>query len=376
MRNWFRGGTGERAFRSLRQSGLLREFGTPFLERGVYSLHGCDLVVEHPYEEVTLAPPATPVAPGDRLARRMAGMRYTRPSAWHLEAADVHAIAPFHCPIVAGNLLVDSVRRPIFLDFHFEKKGLGTYRLKEEVTRGDTIPDPVILVDTAERRNYFHFLVEVLPRAIHYGAKFPDHLIVVSRNMPDGFRRILADFVGAERLLTAEVGRLYHYRTAVCVHSVAANIHSFSKVLDLAADRILERYVPDPGPPRDLYVSRADAGFRRLAAPERVEPAIAAAGYETVVNSELGFAGQVRAFAAARRVIGVHGAGLANLVFARRLRRLTEFLPQDHQHPSPFWALASLRGAAYHRHLSPEAHAASHATATKRDVSVDPSWIS
>jgi capsular polysaccharide biosynthesis protein len=98
-------------------------------------------------------------------------------------------------------------------------------------------------------------------------------------------------------------------------------------VLRRIAARVLDRLPPAPEGPRRIYVSRAAAAKRKLT-PE-AEAALVAAleplGFRRIVMEEFTWPEQVRLFAGAELIVGMHGAGLANLPFSRA-RALIEIL--------------------------------------------------
>jgi capsular polysaccharide biosynthesis protein len=87
------------------------------------------------------------------------------------------------------------------------------------------------------------------------------------------------------------------------------------------ADRVLARLPPprEAASPRRIYVSRAAAAKRKLTAAAEAElvAALEPLGFQKVVLEQLSWPEQVRLFAGADFIVAVHGAGLANLPFAR-----------------------------------------------------------
>ena len=77
------------------------------------------------------------------------------------------------------------------------------------------------------------------------------------------------------------------------------------------------RYVASDKP-RRLYVSRATATKRRLTSEQELRHALGRLEFTTIRPECLPFEEQVSAFNAAEIVVGVHGAGLANILFADR----------------------------------------------------------
>jgi capsular polysaccharide biosynthesis protein len=76
-----------------------------------------------------------------------------------------------------------------------------------------------------------------------------------------------------------------------------------------------------------LYLSRRNAPKRRVINEAEVEQTLQEFGFQTVMLEDLSVAGQVRLFSGAEVVVGPHGAGFANVVFARNAKVLEFFEP-------------------------------------------------
>ena len=124
----------------------------------------------------------------------------------------------------------------------------------------------------------------------------------------------------------------------------------------LSTDRFrpqLLRQIPaaldiDDGPPpfRKVYVSRAQAGRRRLLNENDVWPLLGAAGYERVLMEELTFDEQVRLMRETKSLFAPHGAGLTNMVFCRPGTEVMEIADLGFPNPN-FYALAAALGHRY-----------------------------
>ena len=67
---------------------------------------------------------------------------------------------------------------------------------------------------------------------------------------------------------------------------------------------------------RKLFISRADAAGRKPINEEHVQQALRARGFEVVTLSGRSARDQIDLFASASHVVGVHGAGLTNVLFS------------------------------------------------------------
>jgi hypothetical protein len=97
---------------------------------------------------------------------------------------------------------------------------------------------------------------------------------------------------------------------------------------------------------RLLYVTRRDARSRRIVNEERIVKFLRRQGFEIICPGELSFSEQVRLFAQARVVIGPHGSGLTNMIFAPRNALLIELFPENYINGC-YWALANACSQTY-----------------------------
>ena len=103
---------------------------------------------------------------------------------------------------------------------------------------------------------------------------------------------------------------------------------------------------PATGTPRKLYISRADARGRKILNEAEVAAALARQGFETVTLGRLDATRQIELFQSATHVVGVHGAGLANLLFAPPGAKALEILPPLVATPD-YWLLCAAAGHHY-----------------------------
>lgn len=136
----------------------------------------------------------------------------------------------------------------------------------------------------------------------------------------------------------------------------------------------VEHSVPVGGPAR-IFVARGTSGVRRLVNEEEVRALLERDfGFQTVDPHSLTLEGQRDAFGSARVIVGPHGAGLANAIFARAPVAIVELYHSTLQHF--FGALSEVLGARYLA-VRGEALAAPSADARQRrpdnaDYRVDP----
>ena len=186
--------------------------------------------------------------------------------------------------------------------------------------------------------NYYHWLTDCATRLCIID-KLPEVPVLLPRKLSDWQSESL-DLLGIEpaRRLQLdegcyEVDRLYFPFTGT-----TGNTHS------LALQELRRRYSGERAPVagKRLYVARSDAGYRRLVNEAEVARALEGEGFQIVEGSKLSLKEKVALFADAEIIVGVHGAGLASLIFAPPGSIVLEIHDPEHPVPSNYLLSASL----------------------------------
>jgi hypothetical protein len=115
-----------------------------------------------------------------------------------------------------------------------------------------------------------------------------------------------------------------------------------------ALTRLRERLggTPQAAPSRRIYISRQKCHYRKLRNEAEFQPWLKENGFETIFLEDLSLDQQIGTMQSAKIVLGVHGAGFANVLFCQPGTRVIEI--QDPEDPNPhFYALAALLGLDY-----------------------------
>lgn len=186
--------------------------------------------------------------------------------------------------------------------------------------------------------NYHHWLLECLPLLIEYVTHhdptqvkllLPQHLSAFQQSALD-----LCDIPPAARLPFPDQG--------LCLETLyVPDLGKFSALqLQCTREYLLNKLGLNPQPMRKLYVSRQHATGRRVCNEAELLPLLHAEGFEILHLEHLSFTEQIRAFSEAAVIMGPHGAGLTNLLFATKQARVIELLPDDSINHC-FWMMAS-----------------------------------
>lgn len=223
----------------------------------------------------------------------------------------------------------------------------------------------VQLCNPVVARNYYHFLLDCLPRyRVCLEAGIEGERIFAPCNEP--FQREAFGLLGlTDRLVPAAPGsRLKCEKLAVpdgLVRNEPVRTPEFtwaqvSYQLDWAieyldselrarnAESISQQHAS--AQPRRIYVSREQARNRKVLNEAELVEALEQLGVTRVFTEKMSLAEQMSLFHGAELIVAPHGAGLANLVFSRRGSTVVELVPRAAP-LSFFWMLAETRGLEY-----------------------------
>lgn len=236
-----------------------------------------------------------------------------------------------------------------------EKQALMWYPYERE-----TRLDEGILLSGRCSTNYFHWLIEYLPKglAIESRPELKRVPLIVDASMPRQHFESLRAVMG-ERPLHAHrpnallrVRKLwlastptYHpdrFDLPYWMHSAVSEAH-----LDYLRERALARVAPAPRLPKRIFLSRRGYLSRALRNEPELEAEFRRAGFSRVRTEALGFLEQVRLFHNAEVIAGPGGAAMTNLLFCRRGARVMALTGERNKTYSMHANLARKAGARF-----------------------------
>jgi hypothetical protein len=198
--------------------------------------------------------------------------------------------------------------------------------------------------------NICHFLLDKLTRVELYGSASvkPDAFLLVDRY---SYYDDVFDYANMGKYLFKPSARRISIKVKRLL--VSDNItSSFRHPAHMCAPwainflrTLFQTPLVEPGN-KKLFISRNDAVGRKVLNSESLRSLLSKHGFEFVTLAGLSFVEQKRLFSQASHVIGVHGAGLTNILFSSEKCRIIEILP-PFVATSAYWLLASSIGQNY-----------------------------
>jgi capsular polysaccharide biosynthesis protein len=190
--------------------------------------------------------------------------------------------------------------------------------------------------------NYFHWLLYHLPKImILNGYGRSERIILPSTN------RLYPVIERSMELLGVGTSRLPKLNTSVLHVDELTIVETDlfpSVILHQMREKVIGHNVATPN--RKVFISRELARWRRLVNQEAMWEILRAAGYEKVLMEKLTLDEQVSLMSETRVIFGLHGAGLANMLFCPSGAHIIELTDPDFQEPG-YYALASSLGHHY-----------------------------
>lgn len=209
-------------------------------------------------------------------------------------------------------------------------RAFGPYGFAAEIT-SSWLSSPVderyplaTLLPYWEGRSYYHVLFEDVPKvqalecvAAEEG-EFPT--VLLDPDSP-GWMAELLELAGVppEKLEKWDSSKAAVDQLVVPLHRNKGHLHDLSKAhVEWTRDRLLSAIKPkiDTALPDRIYISREDASVRRVVNENEVMAELEDLGFQRYVLSELTVANQIRLCEQAEAIVGPHGAGISNMVFA------------------------------------------------------------
>jgi hypothetical protein len=205
---------------------------------------------------------------------------------------------------------------------------LGMAAVLVPKVEGQFIPQGILLSSRADA-NWFHWLIETLPKLLYLDSEVPSDVpVIISDRIPETAKeslRLLTDriIIEIEASAATRVGNLY-ISSPILFHPDPVELHLNPvtntinvEVLNWMRELILskaEQALSETSGSQLIYISRS-SGARSLVNSRRVATTLRRLGYVVHDPGQMSFIEQVIAFHSAKSVVIVGGASMANLIF-------------------------------------------------------------
>jgi capsular polysaccharide biosynthesis protein len=201
--------------------------------------------------------------------------------------------------------------------------------------------------------NYYHWLCETLPRFLKMHKEYPDAIVII----PEIFRKYAFVAFSLQLLglkhewCDTRFSHRFYKLVTIQTSPRLANVNPMLQ-RNLKTDLFKSLRVSiNSFSSRKVYISRSKASARSIENEAEIIPLLLQKGYEIVHCETLSFEQQLTLFSQAKAVIGLHGAGLTNIMFMTG-GKLLEIRNGSSWEINPFcfWRLANVMDVSWSYH--------------------------
>lgn len=229
---------------------------------------------------------------------------------------------------------------------------------------------PVALIyDNWSATNYYHWMIESLPRLVFVTTCYPDCTLLLPHPAPSFIEESLRYFnvhnihrldrntglIFAKELLFPEL--IYYYnpeevpeiepvRPAEATLAEKARVTLRTELISLVRGRLVPASA-HAAAWRKVYTTRSAASTRRLVNENQLLSILKSAGVDIINFETVNFEEQVRLMSETKLLIGVHGSNLVNMVFLPGRATVVELMNEEHFNEA-YYLLASSFGFEYY----------------------------
>jgi|GEM_PF-1958148 len=199
--------------------------------------------------------------------------------------------------------------------------------------------------------SYYHFFIDTLAQIyLCDDMGVPDDVpLIVPHYYDKGdfVKEYLKHFPLKRKIVVQQKDEYMHVQELYVAKDVFCN-DSYPRVRHQVINSGIAANQSEVPAPERLFIKRKDGTNRSLSNSEQIEEIARAAGFMVIEPGEYTWEQQVRLFSEAKDIIGIHGAGLTNIMFCRNNDvRLLELFPGNGFAPEHYESMCIRLGFAY-----------------------------
>lgn len=288
--------------------------------------------------------------------------RYQRDLPWNYREEDAHRFSPIRLCEVSHAYLKEVKKVKVCQYYIFsglqlleeyclpiQKRGkINTWKqwVKLQLFPEFSVDSALWVTDTWSK-NYFHWVLECLPRiltirdlGLNIPILLPEH-IYKAPYVQDSLRDFNLEAI------------TFNFRQSVKVKNLLLPSHDSPCAFDPEyLNKVVQGYLYLDSPKesnanKKVYISRRGALKRKIENEEELIPFLKKEGFEIVQMEHLSFKQQRELMRETKVLVSLHGAGLANMIFMPKESIVIELHPDVERYNSCFYHLAAAIGIGY-----------------------------
>jgi capsular polysaccharide biosynthesis protein len=251
-------------------------------------------------------------------------------------------VSPFGVVFKNGSIVKESM----YSMFSPKKQALSFYK-KILLNKIRHVSGACIVAHHAYYENYFHFLLEIMPRLFALKDRAHELKLIMNSRMPSFVKQYIELF-GFREIVLLNDDELAKTDKIVFATFLSRGLAYNETIMKDMALWLREKLVrPDAKAPGRIFISRNEARYRRTVNEAEVFAMLKDRGFEKFDLSDPDIHAQATFFSRAEYITGSHGAGFSNLIFSNRCRLVIDLIHKNHPQDC-FYNLASVFNTGYY----------------------------
>ena len=232
-----------------------------------------------------------------------------------------------------------------------------------------------LVYDQWSAENYYHWIIESLPRILLVQEKYPQCIFIIPEPAPE-FIRTTISLLGITKLVRLPVHPgsalkalklvlpelVYYYeeeeytrllqeqkriktnKSRLSIELSNSPENHNEELITIVRSKLLSHYNNNPvTPKRKIFASRSRQKTRRLINEEEISPLLNKYGFELVYFEGMTFNEQVNLMRETAVFLGVHGANMVNILFMQSGTKVIEMMNQDYMNEAYYFLSSTIK---------------------------------
>ncbi len=204
------------------------------------------------------------------------------------------------------------------------------------------IKDKCFIIYNRNSNGYFHWTIDTLPK------------ILITKNIDKKISLALPDTLNIKFVVQSlkkfkvqhffmKKGYKYHFNQAIYIGELYPSGSPRKNILNNLRNKIkqnLKSY-------KKIYISRNNSQRRKISNEKELIKILKKYNFKIIYSENLSFSKQISLFSSAKYVIGLHGAGISNILWMKKNSKLFELKPEKDLFLNCYFNMAELLGIKY-----------------------------
>ena len=212
------------------------------------------------------------------------------------------------------------------------------------------ISKPAVWFTDGWSNGYFHWMLDALPR-LHEATRNAGHKAIVLPRQFKGTHYVHESLkaLGYNEIQFMKSGHLYFFRQLhFQTHLAPTGNYNPENIISLRKQLLQGIPKPTFSEGKRIYISRSKANRRKITNEAELIPVLKKKGFTIVHFEDYSWQEQVSICYHAEILMGLHGAGLSNMLFMQPKTKLVELRGEDDSHNNCYFSLASALNLKYY----------------------------